>query len=148
MTTPAEILRAAQTVVLHDWPSQEVPDELVAAGLDVTYQGGPDPDDLFVTRLVDGRPDTRKSGTLPQSADVIYSHRPIEEMPRLLEEAQALGARVLWHQSGVDEHGGKDPRGVHLDDQEAGERARLAADAGVQLVTEPYIVDAAREARK
>ena len=145
MTAPVDVLRTARTIVLHDWPSQDVPDALVAAGLEVTYQAGPEPDDLYVTRLVDGLAQTHRSGALPERADIVYSHRPLEEMPRLLAEARDLGAAVLWHQSGLDAGGTKDPAGVHVPADEAHERARLAADAGVQLVTEPYIVDAARE---
>ena len=66
MIDAVEMLRTARTVVLHDWPSEDVPNALVAAGLDVTFQGGPEPDDLYVTRLVDGRPETERVSGLPE----------------------------------------------------------------------------------
>lgn len=106
---PIEILRSARTAVLHDWPTEDVPHALVLAGLDVTFQGGPDPDDLYVMRLVDGHPETSAVTGLPERADIIYSHRPPAELPGLLAEAQQLGAATLWHQSGRNEDGEKDP---------------------------------------
>ncbi|CAN7354834.1 CoA-binding protein [Terrabacter sp. LjRoot27] len=147
MIDAVEILRAARTVVLHDWPSEDVPNALVAAGLDVTFQGGPEPDDLYVTRLVDGRPETERVSGLPEHADIIYSHRPFDDMPRLLDEARRLGASTLWHQSGLDERGERDPAGVHLTDAEAEQRAALAREAGVDFVSAPSIVEAAAAVR-
>lgn len=147
MVNPIEILHTARTVVLHDWPSEDVPNTLVRAGLEVTFQGGPDPDDLYVMRLVDGRPETRPTHGLPDHADIIYSHRPAAELPRLLDEARRLGASTLWHQSGLDERGEKDPTGVHLTDGEAEQMTTLAREAGIDFVSTPYIVDAAVAAR-
>lgn len=147
MTDPVEILRTARTVVLHDWPSEDVPNALVGAGLDITFQGGPEPDDLYVTRLVDGRQETERVSRLPDHADIVYSHRPIDDMPRLLEEARRLGASTLWHQSGLDERGEKDPAGVHLTEDEAEQRAALAHEVGVDFVSAPYIVEAAAAVR-
>jgi predicted CoA-binding protein len=146
MTDPIEILRSAKVVVLHDWPSEDVPNALVLAGLDVTFQGGPEPDDLYVMRLVDGHPETSPVTSLPERADIIYSHRPAAELPRLLAEAQQLGATTLWHQSGRNEDGEKDPTGVFLTPTEAEHMAALAHEAGVAFVSSPYIVEAAAAA--
>ncbi|MBO9555298.1 CoA-binding protein [Cellulomonas sp.] len=147
MTDPVEILRSARAAVLHDWPSEDVPHALVHAGLDVTFQGGPDPDDLYVMRLVDGRPETSPVTALPERADIVYSHRPAAELPGLLAEAQRLGAATLWHQSGRNEDGEKDPTGVFLTPSEAEHMAALAHAAGVAFVSAPYIVAAAAAAR-
>ncbi|MGW5237677.1 CoA-binding protein [Monashia sp. NPDC004114] len=147
MVDPIEILHTARTMVLHDWPSEDVPNALAHAGLELTFQGGPDPDDLYVMSLVDGRPETRPADGLPDHADIIYSHRPEAELPRLLEEARRLGASTLWHQSGRDERGEKDPTGVHLTDAEAEQMTTLAREAGIHFVSTPYIVDAAAAAR-
>ncbi len=147
MTDPIEILRSARTAVLHDWPSDDVPHALVLAGLDVTFQGGPDPHDLYVMRLVDGHPETSPATTLPERADIIYSHRPAAELPGLLAEARQLGAATLWHQSGRNDDGEKDPAGVFLTPSEVEHMTALADAAGVAFVSAPYIVAAAAAAR-
>ena len=97
-------------------------------------------------RLVDGRPETRPADGLPDRADIIFSHMPAAELPRLLDEARRLGASTLWHQSGLDEQGRKDPTGVHLTDDEAEQMTALAREAGIDFVSTPYIVHAANAA--
>lgn len=69
------------------------------------------------------------------------------ELPGLLAEAQQLCAATLWHQSGRNADGEKDPAGVFLTPAEAEHMTALAHAAGVELVTAPYIVAAAASAR-
>lgn len=143
MTAAEEILRQAHRIVLHDWPDQDVPDSLVRAGFDVTCYGGPAPDDVFRHEVVDGNLVTRKTGVPPESADLLYVYRPIEELPHLLAEAERIGARTIWRQSGLNEDGEKDTRGF-APSADSGQWRSAVEHAGLRYIEDAYIGDVAR----
>lgn len=106
MTEPREILRAADHVVVQDFPDRDVPDSLLAAGLTVTIYGGPDPADVSTQALVDGTVELRQRGELPAQADLLYVYRPFTEIDGILAEAGRLGVETIWRQPDV---AGSDP---------------------------------------
>jgi hypothetical protein len=118
-------LRSSRTILLIDFPSRDVPDALVRAGLSVTAKGGPGPQDFFSYEL-DGE-DVRevRTGGPPARADLVYVHRPEEELPSIVADARGLGARAVWCENGSD-------------------RARQVVEAGgLTYIDAPSIFDAA-----
>ncbi len=100
---PLQVLRTAEHVVVQDFPDASVPDSLLAAGLTVTTYGGPEPADVTTQELVDGAVVLRQRGRRPDRADLLYVHRPLAEIDRILDEARRLGVRTLWrHADGPD----------------------------------------------
>ena len=77
MTQPEPILAAARTVVVVDWPSRDVPDTLARAGYTVLVKGGPEPDSYTAYEVTGGEVVPRRAGAPPDSADLVYAHRPV-----------------------------------------------------------------------
>jgi predicted CoA-binding protein len=144
MTEADEVLRAARTVLLVDWPSRDVPETLVRAGYTVFVKGGPEPDNYSVQELVDGEVIGRRVGVAPEHVDLVYSHRPLGELPGIVALADRVGAAAVWHQSGLDSTGVKDPEGVWLAESEAQEASAVVQAAGLVFVHTPYIADTVR----
>ena len=137
------IFGTCSSVLLIDWPSEEVPNTLVRAGLDVHVKGGPGPDDFAIRELTDGSITTSRTGRRPRQVDLLYVHRPIDELAQIVAAARDLDATALWYQSGLDSDGTNDPRGCWLPAAES-ERARAIAEAaGLLYVDDRYIVYAA-----
>jgi predicted CoA-binding protein len=143
MTELAELLAATRTILLIDWPSRDVPDSLARHGFTVISDDGPrtghnsyqaDGDEVRVRPLTGP----------PQTADLVYTHRPVDELPDIVEAAMALGARAVWLQSGRDASGAKDPRGVWLSEEESRKARQIVEGAGLIYVDAPYIADAVR----
>jgi hypothetical protein len=86
----------------------------------------------------------RRTGIPPDDADLVYAHRPVAELPGIVMLAQRLGATAIWHQSGLAEGGGKDPRGCWLPDAEAQAPRDMAESAGLAYLAAPYIADEVR----
>jgi predicted CoA-binding protein len=129
---PGQIIAACRSVVLVDWPSREVPETLAWAGWTVHVKGGPGPDDFSVWEIVDGSPVSRPTGRRPEHVDLVYVHRPVDELPGIVAIARELGARALWYESGS-------PAG------ESTPSARsLAEAAGLLYVDDRDIVEAVR----
>lgn len=147
MAEPLEILKGARSILVIDWPSSDVPDTLVAAGFSVFIKGGPRPDDYAVLELRDNGTSRQPLGRAPHSIDLVYAHRPCEELPALVAQARALGARAVWYQSGLFGDGLKDPRGCWLSETATRELRELAQSAGLQMIIADYIADAARKLR-
>jgi uncharacterized protein RhaS with RHS repeats len=126
MSDAQDILSHAKTVVAIDWPSQEVPTRLAAAGFRTFSHEGPGDDEWY---LYEG--DTRThANARPDTADLVYTYRPVDELPGIVEFAQKLGAHTLWF-----EEGRRDP--------DAGNAARpIVEGAGLTYLDDPYIVDA------
>jgi predicted CoA-binding protein len=144
MNTAAEILRQAHRVVLYDWPDQDVPDALALAGFEVMIHGGPAADDVTRREVVDGKVVSRKVGRPPESADLVYVFRPVEELPRILEDSKRIGAAAIWRQSGLNESGQRDPRGCAPSPDSERWRQQVEG-AGLQYVEDAYIADTARQ---
>lgn len=137
------VLVAAKTVYLVDWPSRDVPDALARAGLTVVSSDGPDEYNAYEVDGAEVR--LRRVAGPPARVDLVYTHRPVDELPDIAQEAKSLGATALWLQSGRDRTGAKDPRGCWLPEADS-RRAREAVEhAGLTYIEAPYIADAVRK---
>jgi hypothetical protein len=139
-----EILAAAQSVVVVDWPTPDVPETLAHSGFEVTVHGGPGPDDWRAYKVDGGEVVVTKAPGPPDRAEVVYTHRPIDELPEILEMATQVGARVVWVHSGRSPDGAKDPRGCWMPEQVSATARGVVESAGFVYVEEPYIADVAR----
>src|SRR5262245_13196810 len=135
------ILRAAGSVLLVDWPSRDVPDTLARAGYTVFVKGGPEPDNYWVNELHDGEIANRRVGVAPTHADLVYTYRPIGELTGIVDLAKRVGARTVWHQSGLASDGEKDLQGVWLPEDEIRTAAAVVEAAGMVFVHARYIAD-------
>ena len=121
---PDDVLEDAHTILLVDWPTREVPDSLARAGYTVVSSDGPEEynayeveDGEVVLRPVDGPPD---------QAELVYTHRPNDELPEIIDLAKQVGATTVWCQT---------------DSEEA---SRIVESAGLAYVGRPAITDAVR----
>jgi predicted CoA-binding protein len=140
-----EALKNARTILLIDWPSKDVPETLTRAGFSVFVHGGPGPEDYSVYELKDGKIVSRRTGRRPDQADLVYFYRPLAELARTIEEALAVGAKILWIQSGLSLDRRKDPKAFWMTEEDMRSAERQAKAAGLDLITKPYIGDVARE---
>lgn len=124
MTEVQGLLDSTRTVVLVDWPSRDVPDSLARAGFTVVSADGPDEYNAY--ELVGDEVRPRPVDGLPDKADMVYTHRPIDEMPEIVEMATSLGARAVWVETGSEE------------------AREIVEAAGLAYVSEPNIADAVR----
>jgi predicted CoA-binding protein len=138
------ILTQAESVLVIDWPSREVPSTLASAGFEVTAKGGPGPADYAAWEIVKGELVTRPLGRAPEHADLVYCHRPIEELASIVSMAQSLGAAAVWRQSGLTSSGAKRPDGCWTPPGESGQGRDLAAAAGLAYIDDVYIAEAVR----
>ena len=142
---PKEILKNTKTVRVVDWPSKEVPELLVRPGLHVVVRGGPGPTDYSVYELNDGKVVAGHTGCPPERADLVYSNRPLSELPEIIATAVALRARSIWTQSGASAAGIDDPRGCWAAEEELRSAEALVREAGLNYISRPYIGDVVRE---
>jgi len=145
MTDVGRLLRETKTVLLVDWPSREVPDTLARGGYTVISDEGPGKYNAYEVEA--GVVRTRGVGRLPERADLVYAHRPIEELPEIVDTAKSIGAMAVWIQSGRDEAGTKDPRGCWFAPEESSKARGIVEEAGLKYIEAPYIADAVREFR-
>jgi predicted CoA-binding protein len=138
------ILTQAKSVLVIDWPSREVPATLASAGFRVTVKGGPGPADYAAWEIVDGELVTRPLSRAPEHADLVYCHRPIEELASIISMAQSLGAATVWRQSGLTSSGAKRPDGCWTAPGESRQGRDLAAAAGLGYIDDVYIAEAVR----
>jgi predicted CoA-binding protein len=122
-----DLLRNCRSVLLIDWPSLEVPHELARAGLEVVAEERPPLFNAYQAAGEEVR--SRRVPGPPTSVDLVYAHRPVDELPEIIERAVALGARALWLETGSPA------------------ARQLVASAGLLYVDQPSIADAARAAR-
>ena len=144
MSEAEQILEAADSVLLVDWPSRDVPDTLARAGYVVVVKGGPEPDNYQAQELRDGAVVPRPLGRPPEHTDLVYSHRPQGELPGIVALARQLGARTVWCQSGLASSGAKDPRGCWVPGERAREARAIVESAGMAYVDDVYIADLVR----
>jgi len=144
VTKAGQILRETGSILLVDWPSKDVPETLARAGYTVMVRGGPEPDNYWAYEVRDGEVVSRRTGQAPAAVDLVYSYRPVEELPGIVTMAQRLGARAVWLQSGVASDGTRAPDGCWMD-QAASQAARAAVEsAGLAYIEAPYIADEVR----
>lgn len=122
-----------------DWPSREVPDALAQRGLGVISQDGPDTYNAYEpagagVRVTPAAP--------PEHVDLVYAHRPIDELPDIVALALTHGAAAVWFQSGRDRSGAKDPHGCWIPSEEAERARRIVEEAGLAYIDAPYIAEA------
>jgi predicted CoA-binding protein len=139
-----QLLEGARTILLVDWPSRDVPDTLARHGFAVVSHDGPGDAD-YNAYVPDGDPvRVHPVGRRPDRADLVYSHRPLDEWPDIAAMAKELGAKAVWIQSGRDATGARDARGCWLPDEDARVARGTVERAGLVFVDRPYIADAAR----
>jgi predicted CoA-binding protein len=142
MTDVAALLAGTKNIFLVDWPSRDVPDTLARGGFTVVSNDGPE--EYHAYEVDGGEVRTRDVGGPPKRAELVYTHRPIDELPEIVETARSLGAKAVWVQSGRDSGGGKDPQGCWMPPRES-ERAReIVEGAGLTYIDAPYIAEAVR----
>ena len=147
MSDAEEILRDAGSVLLVDWPSTDVPDALARAGYTVYVKAGPGAGDYAVRELRGGEVVSSPAGHRPAHADLVYSFRPLSELPAIIGLARQVGAMAVWHQSGLDAPGRESPRGCWMDDADSRAARALVEAAGLHYVDTAYIADTARRIR-
>jgi predicted CoA-binding protein len=141
----SRLLRSARSVLVIDWPSREVPVSLARAGYEVIVRGGPGPADYSVYAAAGDQVTARPAGRAPEHVDLVYCHRPVEELPGIAAMARELGARGVWRQSGLSAEGVSDPAGCWVAPHEARQARAIADSAGLAYLDAPYIVDALRQ---
>jgi predicted CoA-binding protein len=145
------ILKSAETVLVIDWPSKEVPELLARAGLNVVVRGGSGPEDYSIYEITGevhhGTVTERHTGRSPERADLIYSYRPLSELPGIIAAAKELGAKTIWYQSGGTATGGKDPKGCWVAKEELTLARNLVEAAGLHFITKPYVGHAVQKIR-
>jgi predicted CoA-binding protein len=144
VTDADQILEATHSVLLVDWPSKDVPEALARAGLTVVVKGGPEPDNYSAYEVEDGEVVTRRVGRPPEHVDLVYSYRPLEELPGIVGTADMLGAKVVWCQSGLASSGAHDPLGCWVPDDTSQAARRIVEAAGLAYIDSTYIADAVR----
>jgi hypothetical protein len=145
--TPEQILTSADSILLIDWPSRDVPETLARAGYAVLVKGGPESDNFSAWQLRDAEVVVAKLGRAPAHVDIVYAHRPVAELPGIVTMAGRLAATTVWCQSGRSPSGAGDPTGVWLPDEEASQARAIVEQAGLHYVNAPYIADLVRELR-
>jgi predicted CoA-binding protein len=138
------ILRTARRVLLVDWPSREVPRALAEAGYAVVVKGGPAADAYSDWYLADGEVRRRDLDVPLDHTDLVYVHRPLDELPGIVQTALRLGASAVWRQSGLDSTGSRDPTGCWLPAAESQQGQRIVESAGLDYIDDVYIVAAVR----
>jgi hypothetical protein len=130
-----EVLQDTSSILLIDYPGRVVPDTLARSGFEVTAHEGPGPEEYF-RYSADGDEVTKSAGAgPPAAADLVFSHRPLDELGPIIEEAVRLGARALWQHTGYTR-------------DERRQAEAMVASAGLVYVDEPNILDAVAELRE
>ncbi len=148
MLTAEEVLDHVDTILVVDYPSRDVPDTLARAGFAVVVHGGPGPEDYSAYELDNGAVVARPLGVAPDRGDLVYTHRPVAELPGIVSTAQAIGARAVWRQSGMASTGAKDPRGCWMPEDESRQSRQIVESAGLSYFDQPYIADVVRQRQR
>jgi predicted CoA-binding protein len=145
MTDAEPILESAESVVVVDWPTKDVPETFARAGYAVFAKGGPGADDYITFALRGGEVVTTPVGRSPDHADLVYAHRPVDELANIVTIARDVGARTVWLQSGLRSDGTKDPKGCWMPRDRSEEARQVVEAAGLAYVDHPYIADVIRQ---
>jgi predicted CoA-binding protein len=145
VTDVKQILESANSVLVVDWPTRDVPEALARAGYTVVVAGGPEPDNYSAHELRDGDVVVRRVGRRPAHADLVYSHRPLGELGGIVATAREVGAKTVWCQSGRASTGADDPKGCWLPEEKSREARNVVESAGLDYVDDVYIADAVRQ---
>jgi hypothetical protein len=146
MTDAETILRSAESILVIDWPTEELPETLARAGYVVVVKGGPGSDDYVeYVAIGDGSVRLRPLGR-PDKIDVVHVYRPLEELPGFVDLAVELGATTVWILSGLASAGTRDPLGSWLPSDQSAEARRMVESAGLAYIDRPAILEAIRTA--
>lgn len=85
-----------------------------------------------------------RTGHPPEQADLVYTHRPLDELAVIVEMARRIGATALWVQSGQGADGEPDPRGCYLPADQSAAARNLAEAARLLYVDDRYLPDEVR----
>ena len=140
VTDARALLDDAKVILLVDWPSREVPETLALAGYAVHVKGGPAPTDFAAWEVRDGAVTRVQTAAPPDHADIVYFHRPLDELPAIVELAARLGATTIWRAS-VESGGAGDS---DLGD----DAAETVRSRGIAYVDGVDIVAAVRTSRR
>lgn len=146
MTDAASVLAGARSYLLIDWPTRDVPDTLARAGYEVVVHGGPGPEDWFTYTVEGGEVVERRVGVPPARADVVWTYRPLAELPEIIATAQSVEAGTVWLHSGLVAGGAKDPEGCWLPAEDAAGARVVVEAAGLTYLDGPYVAGAVRSA--
>ena len=115
------------TILLIDYPGKVVPETLARAGHVVLTHEGPGELDYGSYAVERDEVVQGPRGPAPAHADIVFTHRPLDELPGIVEEAARIGATTVW-----------------VTEEAAGEEARSIVEAaGLAYVGEPpSILDA------
>jgi predicted CoA-binding protein len=144
VTEAKQILEEANTVLVVDWPTRDVPTTLASAGYIVVAAEGPEPDNYSAYELRDEKIVVRHLGRPPERADLVYSYRPLDELPRIVTLAKQIGAQAVWCQSGLAGPGANDPKGCWMPQEASQEARKIVGAAGLRYIENVYIADAVR----
>ena len=144
MGTYRDLLLNSTSFLLIDWPDREVPDTLARHGFSVVSQDGPGPADYNAYRASAVTVQVSPAGRAPDRVDIVYGHRPLDELPGIIEQARSLNARAVWLQSGQNGLGARDPRGCWMAPQDAIRARQMVEAAELEFVQSPYLPDAVR----
>jgi predicted CoA-binding protein len=139
-----QVLDAARTVVVVDWPTKDVPETLTRAGYTVLVKGGPEPDNYWAYEVHGTQVVSRRTGQVPAAADLVYSFRPVGELPGIVAMARQLGAGAVWLQSGLASDGTKALNGCWMDEAASQAARAIVESAGLTYLEAPYIADEVR----
>jgi len=87
---------------------------------------------------------SRRTSEAPAAVDLVYSYRPVEELPGIAAMAQCLGASAVWLRSGVASEGTKAPDGCWMDHAASQAARAVVESAGLMYIEAPYIADEVR----
>ncbi len=107
----------------------------------------PGPEDYSTYEVNNGEVTERRTGCPPERADLIYSYRPLGELPGIIATAKELGAKTIWSQSGLPLLQEK-MKGCWVPEVQVQMARNLVESAGLYFISEPYIGDAACEIRE
>jgi predicted CoA-binding protein len=139
-----EILQSTASVLVVDWPSRDVPETLARAGYSVFVKAGPEPDSYSVQEVRDAEVVARDLGRPPEHVDLVYCHRPLDELAAVAALAKRLGAQAVWCQTGLASATAKHPRGCWVRRDASRQARRLVESAGLRYIDDIYIADVVR----
>jgi len=138
------MLENVKTILVIDWPSRTFPKPW-RSPVPCCSPRRTGPEDYSAFEVQDGKVAVRHVGRMPEHADLVYSHRPLAEMPEIIATALSLHAKAVWIQSGLSAAGIRDGKGCWIPEAELALARQLAVSAGLEFIAEPYIGDAARD---
>ena len=130
-----EVLQATVRILLIDYPGRVVPDTLARAGFEVTAHEGPGPEEYHRYRVAGEEVVRSAGGGPPAAVDLVFSHRPLDELGPIVDEAVRLGARALWQHEG-------------LTSDERRQAEVLVTSAGLVYLDGQHILEAVAEVRR